>query len=294
MLIKALVLGSNGQLGQSLRDQFVNTDYEVIFTSREQIDITDFEAAKASILDIMPVIVINATAYTSVDRAEEQINEADLINHLAVENLASICGEIDSWLVHVSTDYVFDGEAFMPYLEDDQTAPKGVYGQTKLDGELAIQSSNCKYIIIRTAWIFSEYGNNFLKTMLRLGSDHDDLSIVGDQVGCPTYAQDLAACIVDILPLITARSIFSDVYHYCGDQPCSWFEFANEIFVKARSFGFCVPSNLKSIPSSDYQTVASRPKYSVLDCSKINRKLGISCCNWQAGVTKSLEKLALE
>lgn len=186
--MRVLVLGSKGQLGRCLSDQLDNTDFEIIQTSRVEIDVSDLAATKDKIFIINPSVVINATAYAAVDKAEDDQQAADLINHLAVANLASICNKLDCWLVHVSTDYVFDGMSLRPYQEDDQTNPQGVYGDTKLKGERAIQASGCKHLILRTAWVFSEYGNNFLKTMIRLGADRDELSIVGDQIGCPTYA----------------------------------------------------------------------------------------------------------
>ena len=196
--MKILVLGCKGQLGRCLNDQLVNTDHEVIYTSREQIDISDFEVTKSKILEFSPNLIINATAYTAVDKAEEDQKTANLINHLAVKNIADICNQLECWLIHVSTDYVFDGNSNVPYKEDDQTNPQGAYGETKLKGELAIQASGCKHLIIRTAWVFSEYGNNFLKTMLRLGAERDELSST-DQVGCPTYAQDIAKSIIATL-----------------------------------------------------------------------------------------------
>ena len=157
----------------------------------------------------------------AVHRAEEERQAADLINHLAVANIATICHGLDCWLIHVSTDYVFDGNSEVPYKEDNLTNPQGIYGDSKLKGELAIEASGCKYIIIRTAWVYSEYGNNFLKTMLRLGADRDELAIVGDQVGCPTYAQDVAKTIVEILSELKVEGKLSGVYHYCGDFVCS-------------------------------------------------------------------------
>ena len=153
--MKILVLGSKGQLGQCLNDQLAITEHDVVYTSRGQIDIAEFEVTKTQILKISPDIVINATAYTAVDKAEEEHQVADRINHLAVANIASICDQLDCWLIHVSTDYVFDGNSELPYTENDQTNPKGVYGDTKLKGEIAIQSSGCRHIIIRTAWVFS-------------------------------------------------------------------------------------------------------------------------------------------
>ena len=288
--MKILVLGCKGQLGRCLNDQLKGTDHEVIYTSREQIDIADFEVTKSKILEFSPDLIINATAYTAVDKAEEDQKTANLINHLAVKNIADICNQLECWLIHVSTDYVFDGNTKIPYKEDDQTNPQGAYGETKLNGELAIQSSGCKHIIIRTAWVFSEYGNNFLKTMLRLGAERDELSIVGDQIGCPTYAQDIARSIVEIVPQLNSRKD-NDIYHYCGDQPCSWYDFANAIFDQAMTNNLKIPSIVNSIETSAYPTPAKRPAFSVLDCSKIENEFGVLLSNWQEGIRQVIRKL---
>ena len=291
--MKILVLGCKGQLGRCLNDQLVNTEHEVIYTSREQIDIADFEVTKSKILECSPDIIINATAYTAVDKAEEDQETADLINHLAVANLATLCNQLGSWLIHVSTDYVFDGNSKVPYKEDDQTNPQGAYGETKLKGELAIQASGCKHIIIRTAWVFSEYGNNFLKTMLRLGAERNELSIVGDQIGCPTYAQDIARSIVEIIPQLNSRES-NGIYHYCGDQPCSWYDFANIIFDQAMTNNLKIPSIVKSIETIAYPTPAQRPAFSVLDCLKTENDFGVHASNWHDGIGQVISKLKLE
>jgi dTDP-4-dehydrorhamnose reductase len=289
--MKILVLGSTGQLGKCLNDQLLNTDHEVIFTSRQEIDIADFSATKNQIMDIAPDVVINATAYTAVDKAEEDQQTADLINHQAVKNIANTCGLVGCWLIHVSTDYVFDGASDVPYEEDGQTNPQGIYGETKLKGEWAIRSSYCKYIIIRTAWVFSEHGNNFLKTMLRLGSERTELSIVGDQIGCPTYAQDIAKAIVTIMPELNSQEGLTGIYNYCGDTACSWFEFAEEIFKHSAALGaFTIPA-LESVTTDKYPTLAKRPKFSVLNNSYIYEKFGISPSDWKLGIASSLKKL---
>ena len=289
--MKILVLGSKGQLGRCLKDQLVNRDHSVVYTSREELDIADFEVTNNKILDIAPEVVINATAYTAVDRAEEERQAADLINHLAVANIASICNRLDCWLIHVSTDYVFDGNSEVPYKEDNLTNPQGVYGDSKLKGEVAIEASGCKYLIIRTAWVYSEYGNNFLKTMLRLAADRDELSVVGDQVGCPTYAQDLAKSVVEILSQLKAGEKSSGLYHYCGDYSCSWYDFAKAIFDEAKLLDFSTPSIIQSIETSAYPTLAARPKYSVLSCSKIKHDFGINASNWELGLREALKKM---
>jgi dTDP-4-dehydrorhamnose reductase len=288
--MKILVLGCKGQLGRCLNDQLINTEHEVIYTSREQIDIGDFEVAKNQILEISPDLIINATAYTAVDKAEEDQKTANLINHLAVKNIADICNQLKCWLIHVSTDYVFDGNSNVPYKEDDQTNPQGAYGETKLKGELAIQSSGCKYIIIRTAWVFSEYGNNFLKTMLRLGAERDELSIVGDQVGCPTYAQDIAKAIVVIMRRLKSEENIIGTYHFVGDVGCSWADFAEDIFKEAIKQGIIKNKpKITKISTSEFPTLAKRPMQSKLDFSKFKSTFGINQSNYADSIYSALE-----
>jgi dTDP-4-dehydrorhamnose reductase len=289
--MKVLVLGSKGQLGRCLYDQLIKTDYEVVYASRADIDISDLATLNENISSIKPDIVINASAYTAVDKAEDEPQLADLINHLAVASVAHACKGLNACLIHVSTDYVFDGTATKPYSEDDKTNPQGIYGESKLNGELEIKRAGCNHIIIRTAWVFSEYGNNFLRTMLRLGADRDELSIVGDQVGCPTYAQDIAKAIVSMLSSLSSKRSASGIYHYCGDQPCSWYDFAQAIFLEAKAFGLKTPSRINSIKTTEYPTSAFRPAYSVLDCSKIQTAFGMVRSNWRYGIRQTLDKL---
>lgn len=289
--MKILVLGSKGQLGQCLKDQLTITDHDVVYTSREQIDIANFQATKKKISKIAPDVVVNATAYTAVDKAEEENYIANRINHLAVSNIASICNQLDCWLIHISTDYVFDGNSEVPYKEVNSTNPQSVYGSSKLKGESMIEVSDCKYLIIRTAWVFSEYGNNFLKRMLQLGADYEKLSIVGDQIGCPTYAQDIAKSIVSILSQLNLKGLSSGIYHYCGDEPCSWYGFARAIFLEAELYGLKTPSYLNSITTADYPTPAIRPAYSVLDCSKIENCFGVTRSNWRDGIKTVINRL---
>lgn len=290
--MKVLVLGCKGQLGRCLNDQLTNTEYEVTYTSRDQIDIADFEESRIKITHLAPDVVINASAYTAVDDAEENKHAADLINHLAVANIANTCNELGCWLIHVSTDYVFDGSASRPYREFDITNPQSVYGETKLNGEYSIQASECKHIIVRTAWVFSEYGNNFMKTILRLGADRDELRIVGDQVGCPTYAQDVAKAIVCMLDFLTDEDIVG-VYHFSGDKQCSWYNFGLEIFRKAEEIGCSVPNNVHSILTKEYPTPAIRPAYSVLDSHKFLEVFGVLPSDWRAGILNVLLKLQM-
>jgi dTDP-4-dehydrorhamnose reductase len=287
-----LVLGSNGQLGRCLADQFSGTDYETIFTSRADLDVADLSGSKDKITKLCPDLIINASAYTAVDKAEQDRDMAYLINHEAVANIAQICAELGCGLIHVSTDYVFDGAATQPYRETDATNPQGVYGDSKLKGELAIQASGCQHLIIRTAWVFSEYGNNFLKTMLRLGSERDELSIVGDQIGCPTYAQDIAKTIVALVAPMQEQEFCSGTFHYCGDKACSWYEFAKAIFATAAEGGFTVPERVNAISSKEYPTPAARPAYSVLDCTSLAKTFEIAPSDWQRAIPMVLSALA--
>jgi len=289
--MKILVLGSSGQLGRCLYDQLSESSYELVFSSRTEIDLSNFSSLKNNILSIKPDLIINASAYTAVDKAEDEPKIANLINNFAVKELADLCHELNSWLIHISTDYVFDGTAILPYKEDEQTNPQCIYGKSKLKGEQAIKTSGAKYIIIRTAWVFSEYGNNFLKTMLRLGEGKNELNIVGDQVGCPTYAQDLAKAIVSMLPTITLDKMNSEVFHFCGDQPCTWYEFAQSIFLEADNFGFKIPTQVNSIETINYPTPATRPAYSVLECSKIRKTFLVPPSNWRDGIRSALKKM---
>ena len=293
--MKILVLGSKGQLGQCLYDQLSHTDHLVFYTSRVEMDIADFEATKNKFLELAPDLVINATAYTAVDKAEEEHQAADCINHLAVANIASICVQLDCWLIHVSTDYVFDGNSELAYTENDQTNPQGVYGDTKLKGEIAIQSSGCRYIIIRTAWVFSEYGNNFLKTMLRLSAERSELRIVGDQVGCPTYAQDIARAIVMILESLKSKELSSCLYHFSGNFCCSWAEFSQAIFDEALKLEVIARKpNVVAITTEEFPTPAKRPLRSELNSKKIGSTFGIDPSDCMLGIRSSLKAIKTE
>lgn len=287
--MKILVLGSKGQLGRCLNDQLDKLDYQCIYTAREQIDISEIETTKRQILEASPDVVINATAYTAVDKAEEEQEKAALINHLAVANIAQACGLLDCWLVHISTDYVFDGTSMEAYKEEDQTNPQSVYGHTKLMGERAIQSSGCRHIIIRTAWVFSEYGNNFLKTMLRLGAERSELSIVGDQVGCPTYAQDIAKAIMMILENLKSKEVSSCLYHFSGNLCCSWTEFAQTIFDEALELEVIKSKpNVVAISTKEFPTLAKRPARSELSSNCIRSIFGIDPSDCILGIRSSL------
>lgn len=289
--MKILVLGSKGQLGCCLYDQLKNSRYELYFSSRSDIDICYFEKTREKFFDIKPNLVINASAYTDVDKAEDDEKTAYLINHLAVANIASICRDLECWLIHISSDYVFDGTSALPYKESDLTNPQGVYGQSKLMGDLSIQESGCKFIILRTSWIFSEYGDNFLKTMLKLGEAENAVRIVDDQIGCPTAAHDLAGVLISIVSYIETKDLASGLYNICSDISCSWYDFALEIFRLAEERGLCVPKKVYPISSSEYGFKTPRPAYSVLDCSKIYKNFNIKRISWEKGILSVMNKL---
>ena len=293
--MKILVLGSKGQLGRCLYDQLLRTDHDVVYTSRDQIDIADFNRTKRQLLELLPDVVINAAAYTAVDKAEENQETADLINHLAVANIAGVCHKLACCLIHISTDYVFDGRSNVPYKEDDQTNPQGVYGKTKLQGEKAIQSSGCRHVIIRTAWVYSEYGNNFLKTILRLGAERSELRIVGDQVGCPTYAQDIARAIMTILESFKSKEVTSCLYHFSGNLCCSWAFFSQTILDEALELKVIASKpNVVAITTKEFPTLAKRPAQSQLNSNKLTTNFGIESSDCMLGIRSSLTAIKLK
>ncbi len=289
--MKVLVLGSGGQLGQCLSDQLNDKQNDVVLAPRSQIDFSDLAKVSEQIASFNPKIVINAAAYTAVDKAEQDQHLATHINHLAVAELADVCQKINCWLIHMSTDYVFDGAASLPYAEHSDVNPLSIYGESKLQGERAIQASGCRHIIIRTSWVYSEYGSNFLKTMLRLGADRDELNIVADQIGCPTYAQDIAKTISSMLPALEDGTAKPGIYHYCGDEQCSWFGFAQAIFLEAESRGLKTPGVVRPVAAANYPAPASRPPYSVLDCKKISQHFNVAKSNWREGIKDAIDRL---
>ncbi len=289
--MKILVLGAQGQLGRCLIDQFKDTQHEVIFCAKAEVDITDFLHTKNIISKLRPDVVINSAAYSAVDDAESEPENATLINQRAVFNISEVCRKVGSWLIHISTDYVFDGNSSVPYTEQDHTSPLNRYGLSKLGGELAIKKSGCKYIIIRTAWLFSEYGQNFMKKIFDDVRTRTEMRVVSDQVGCPTYAQDLASEIVKSV-LGSALSVSRvGLYHYCGHQPCSRYEFAKRVSIEAAEFGFESSRNLLPVLTSDLITAAARPGYSVLNCGKFISTFGKPLSDWRLGLTCALRKI---
>lgn len=289
--MKVLVIGSNGQLGRSLLTSLPRSYPTTIFWDRQALDLTQLGSIRANLENLAPQVIINASAYTAVDQAEQETELALAVNRDAVGEIASYCAAVDAVLIHVSTDYVFDGTANAPYVETADTNPQGVYGASKLAGEQAIAASGCRHLIIRTAWVFSPYGQNFLKTMLRLGGERDTLSVVADQIGNPTFAGDLAEAIVATLKPVAKGNCAWGLYHYAGDAPVSWHEFACEIFAQAQHMGFSVPDTVNAISTSEYPTPAPRPAWSALDSSKFTGVFGRPSSDWRAGIATCLQAL---
>jgi dTDP-4-dehydrorhamnose reductase len=283
--LKIAVTGANGQLGRKVVEQLTET-VNLRAYGRVDLDISDERQVNEILGDFDPDIIINAAAYTAVDKAEVETKLADKQNHQAPMYLAKIAEKLNAVLIHVSTDYVFDGLQNKPYTENDIPAPKNVYGNSKLKGELAVQTFCKKHIIIRTSWVFSEYGNNFVKTMLRLAEQKNELSVVADQVGGPTYAGDIAAAIKNIINKIgTSTSIPWGIYHYCGSPYVNWFEFSETIFRAAIDQKVITKAPiLKAIKTESYPTPAKRPAFSKLDCSKIASVFDISVSDWQSAL----------
>lgn len=284
-----LVTGSSGQLGQSL--QFIAPNYpqiDFIFCDLKTLDITNFENCETIFSKYKPDFCINTAAYTAVDKAESEPEKAFEINVTGAKNLAEVSKKFDTTLLHISTDFVFDGSKKTPYLETDLPNPTGVYGQTKLDGEKAIQDVWEKHFIIRTSWVYSQFGNNFMKTMLRLASERDTISVVNDQIGTPTNAVDLAEVLVKIIcHTERIRSANNSqlatfnfgIYNFSNEGQCSWYDFAKKIFEINN-----ISINLLPIPTSSFPTQAKRPSFSVLNKTKIKKVLGIEINNWDNSI----------
>lgn len=282
-----LITGANGQLGNCLRDLAADFQdkYNFYYTDVAELDITDAEAIEKFVADNCIDIIINAAAYTAVDKAEDEADMAHLINCTAVGNLAKAAKNHGLKLVHISTDYVFPGEMATPYMETDTPAPKSVYGSTKLAGERAIEESGCRAIIIRTSWLYSEYGNNFVKTMLRLGAERESLRVVCDQIGGPTYAGDLAKVIFCLIENgLEHKGV--ELYHFANEGVCSWFDFSKAIMEMAG-----LPCRVEAIPTSEYPAKAHRPSYSVFNLGKIKSATKMDIPYWRDSLILTINKL---
>jgi dTDP-4-dehydrorhamnose reductase len=281
-----LVTGANGQLGSELRElSSAYPQYTFTFTDRDTLDLSNLCKMEDYFEDKIFDAILNCAAYTAVDKAQSEKDLADAINHRAVSILAKIAKRDNAALVHISTDYVFNGTNYRPYVESDPADPQGVYGDTKRHGENTILSVAPKNtIIIRTSWVYSSFGNNFLKTMLRLGKERDSLGVIFDQVGTPTYARDLAKAVLEILPHINNES--PEIYHYSNEGVASWYDFAQAIFELS-----AMECTVNPITSDQYPTPAKRPHYSLLNKSKIKNDFNISIPYWRNSLQACLNTL---
>jgi dTDP-4-dehydrorhamnose reductase len=281
-----LVTGSKGQLGNEI--QVLVSKYPELtffFHDIDTLDITNKSALNAIFEKIKPSFIINCAAYTAVDKAETETDKAFLINDLAVKNIAEVAVSQSCKIIHVSTDYVFDGKKNIPYIETDKTNPMSAYGKSKLAGEQHL--INLKdAIIIRTAWLYSSFGNNFVKTMIRLGKERSEIKVVCDQIGNPTYAADLAKAILDIIKYSIQNSFKPGIYHFANEGACSWYDLACETI-----FQYNLPSKVQPIESKDYPTPTTRPEYSVFNKSKIKQTFGIKIPWWKHSLTECIKKL---
>jgi len=282
-----LVTGSNGQLGSELQvlsnEHF---EYNFTFTERKELDLTSSTSIENFFKEKHFDVIINCAAYTAVDKAESDEEIAYAINHKAVKTLAQIAKEKNISLIHISTDYVFDGSNFKPYTEDEPTNPQSIYGSSKLAGEEALQSINPKNsLIIRTSWVYSSFGNNFVKTMLRLGKEREELGVIFDQVGTPTYARDLAQAILDIIQNSKSNIQNSvEIYHYSNEGVCSWYDFAIAIFEMQS-----ITCHVNPIETKAYPTPAKRPHYSLLNKAKIKENYTLTIPYWRDSLRQALQ-----
>jgi dTDP-4-dehydrorhamnose reductase len=282
--MKVLVTGANGQLGQEFQAlQDAHPALQFVFVSKERLDIADAEAVEKTFSEIQPDYCINCAAYTAVDKAEGDEAMAHRINADGTKYLAEICHKQAVRFIHISTDYVFNGDGEKPYVEDESTSPIGVYGASKLDGEKFVQQVNNNAVIIRTSWVFSAFGNNFVKTMLRLMPVKEALNVVSDQQGCPTYAADLATAIAAI---INSGKWEPGIFHFSNSNCTTWFEFATAIKEHCR-----FACTVHPITTDQYPTPARRPKYSVLNTQKIQSVYNLSIRDWKPALAECLQKL---
>lgn len=284
--MNVLITGAKGQLGLEIASLETKFPYFILFfADKSLLNIADFKEVESYISKNKIDVIVNCAAYTNVDKAEDEPEMANEINHLAVKNLAVTAKKHSLKLIHISTDYVFDGESSIPYSERDSTNPQNVYGSTKLKGEEALLKINPKNsIIIRTSWVYSEYGHNFVKTMLRLSKEKKSIAVVFDQIGSPTYAKDLAKVLLQIIPKINHESV--QIYHYANKGDCSWFQFASAIMKIAQQSCKVLPIN-----TSEFKTKTKRPKFSLMNTEKIQQKFNLEIPNWEDSLNKCILKI---
>jgi dTDP-4-dehydrorhamnose reductase len=285
-MVKVLITGSNGQLGRSIKAMEKHYPYHFIFTDIDELDITDMTALHAFFAKHSIDFLINCAAFTNVDQAQTQREAALLINATAVGNLAKMATLHDFHIIHISTDYVFNGKNYRPWTEDYKPDPVNVYGRSKLAGEEALAKFTSKATVIRTSWLYSEYGNNFLNTMLRLGKTGAKINVVYDQIGTPTYAHDLGQMILDIIPRLAGQNEIG-LYHYSNEGVTTWYDFAKAIFEIQKIDAVVYP-----IESKEYRTPAARPYFSVLNAEKIKNTFGISIPYWRDSLKLCLSLLS--
>lgn len=288
--MRVLITGSNGQVGKSLVKK-LQDQVDLIALDRNMLDISDENAVFETIEKFSPEFIVNAAAYTAVDKAESEEEIAYAVNCTGIKNLANAANKYDATVLHISTDYVFPGESNKPYHENDLTGPRNVYGLSKLKGENELTSILNKHIILRTSWVFGEFGNNFVRTMLRIGKSKSEMAIVNDQFGGPTYAGDIADALINIMLKLTCTKDAGlyGVYHYSGFPYVSWFEFADAIFREAEILGVLKAPSLIGIPSAEYPTPAARPYNSRLSMNKISSNFGIKPSDWKKALTRISE-----
>ncbi len=287
--MKVVITGAYGQLGSEIKILMEHyPTWEFLFTDVDSLDITDENAVSAFFLGQTPDFIVNCAAYTAVDKAETEIQSATKINATAPGILAKAAKQVSAKIIHISTDYVFDGMAFLPLTEIDKVKPTGVYGKTKLEGEKNCIRENPESVIIRTSWLYSGFGTNFVKTMLRLGKERDSLNVVFDQVGTPTYAADLAKVILSIIEISEKEptKFLPGIYHYSNEGVASWFDFSKAIFEIAG-----LNCNVLPVTSGEFPTAAKRPNYSVLNKSKIKNTFGMKIPYWKESLKICINKL---
>jgi len=281
---KILITGSNGQLGSEMKViSALYPEYQFLYTDVAELDLTNAQAVESFFAENKPDAVVNCAAYTAVDKAEDDVELCYKINRDAIENLGRASKENGAVLIHVSTDYVFDGTSYIPYTEDMPVCPASVYGKSKLAGEDALLAVNPESVIVRTSWLYSSFGNNFVKTMLKLGKERDSLNVIFDQVGTPTYAADLAEAIMKI---VVSEKIIPGIYHFSNEGVCSWYDFTKTIHALAG-----IQCNVQPIETKDYPTRTPRPHYSVLNKGKIKAVYGIQIPYWRDSLEKCIALL---
>ncbi len=290
--MKVLITGANGQLGQELTRQAQDFDIKVTAFNRQQFDISNKNDIQQVLSPLCPSVLINAAAYTQVDRAEDESDRAYAVNTNGPRYLAQYCAANRLALIHISTDYVFDGTQNQPYEESDAIAPLGIYGQSKARGEAAIRSVLPNHIIVRTSWLYGVYGHNFVKTILKLASEKTTLKVVADQFGSPTSATDLAETILIITRKIaTPNRHLWGTYHYCGAGITSWHGMAEKIIELAAVYTKLRTRQVQAISTADWPTAAPRPPYSALDCTRIKEQFGIDPSPWQQSLKQTIERI---